>query len=402
MSETQPPPHGRTVYDAAVEILRMLGGAAPYAVFLVIILYAIQQVVIANNDKLAQVNIARTEALEKNAAEIARLNQIVRENADSMERLRAAQMDGIGKATELGTTITAAVLNTQALLAQQRAAILDAQSAAAAAERSLRDVEASRQVLTEDVTAMRRQRFQAEETIDAARRVLAFLGDELPPGRDFTALSRRFETVGESGMAREGSGGTYFGVFRIPGNEMADFIDFIQIPEPRFASNLREAGGATAAAEGTAAFQVEWRSLSRDRQFDHLQVAWIEERRYRRFLAALGRALTPGPAPPAAFAADTRSVALQAVLWSVVVQEGVSTPQVRRAWSGLDPAATDDHTLICAIFAERRKLGEYRPSASAETVTLLRARYRLEQREALRMLPSNVPQGGLPQRECQT
>src|SRR6185503_5151976 len=68
---------GRTPYDAVVEIVRLLGRAGPYAVFLVIILYAIQQIVVANNDKLEQVNKARTEALEKNAADITRLNQTV-------------------------------------------------------------------------------------------------------------------------------------------------------------------------------------------------------------------------------------------------------------------------------------------------------------------------------------
>ena len=83
------------------------------------------------------------------------------------------------------------------------------------------------------------------------------------------------------------------------------------------------------------------------------------------------------------------------MLFSVVLQHGKNTTVVRKAWAGVDFATVDDRTLICKVYAERGRLDLYYPRESQLTLALLKARYRLEAREALRMLlPAGAPAEG--------
>ena len=393
MPEVEKPPNksdfGRTPYDAVIEIIRLLGHAGPYAVFLVIILYSIQQIVITNNEKMEAVNKARTDALEKNAADIAHLNEAIRNNASDFEKLRASQIDSVSRILELSKAITSTIVTNQSTLAEQRAELDKAKESAAEAKRAADSMNNEQKFLKEQLEKSQKQEWKAEETIDAARRILSFLGQETPLVAALADLSRRFETVGPEGMAREEDGNTYYGTFRIPGAEMGDFISFMDGREPQMAARLNETGGPVAAKQGSENFKAEWRSLSRDKVFDALQAAWIEETQYLPFLKDLGKALAHGKADlPLPFPAEKHSLALQAVLWSITVQEGRFSPEVRRAWSGLDTTESNDRQLICAIYAERDKIAQYRPKASPETATLLQARYRLERRTALLSLNS--------------
>jgi hypothetical protein len=376
------PVSGRTVSDAVVEVLGLLGRAGPYAVFLVIILYSIQQVVIANNEKFNDIQKARTEALEKNSTELDRLNKIVRDNAADMERLRTTQFEGIAKAIELGRVVTGVVLTNQDSIAHQRDDLQKAQN-------QLIEVEKEKHGLAQQMDELKQKKWEAENIIEASQRILAYLGDPGTPSADRTDLSRRFASADPNGMSRAADGSTAYGTFRIVGTAIADFIGFVDSVEPSIALRLNDVGGANAAISGTGDFISEWKSLSRDKLFDDLQVGWVDQRLYRPFLAGLGAALGRNK-PASSFSADQHSLALQAVLWSVAVQEGRYTRLVQRAWTGLDVANSDDRRLICAIFNERMNVSEYLPAATKLTQTLLRARYRLELREALRMLAAET------------
>jgi hypothetical protein len=354
-------------------------------VFLVITLYAIQQLVVSNNSKLLDVERARNEGLEKNAAEIDRLNKLVRDNASDLEKLRAAQFDGIAKALDLGKTASTSVLANQDLLSEQRQKLFEARAQAATYEAKLQAGIEQRKQLEEQNKTLSLQQYKAETIIGAADLILLYLGDPGPPGRDRTDIARRFLAGGSSDdVTRAPDGSTFYGAFRIPAKGVGELIEFIKRHESAIAERLLDAGGVDAASKGTSEFRAEWRSLSRDALFEDLQVKWIDEKMYLPLLASITKQLSRATAAQP-FPADSRSLGLQATLWSVAVQEGPHTSLVRRAWTGLDLSAADDAALICAIFRERMNISNYRPDAGELEVKLLRARNRLEMREAIRM-----------------
>jgi len=396
---TRPPREtsGRTAWDATVEVVRLLGRGGPYAVFLVVILYAIQQIIAVNNTKLLEVEKARTEGLEKNAAEVDRLNKLVRDNAADMEKLRSAQFDSIAKATDLSRSVTSAVLAVQASLSEQREQLFNAQRQLAETQNKLNAEEAARRSLNDELDALRGEEFKAENVISDASLILGYLGDPGQPGTDRTDLTRRFLRGDPQGMSRAEDGTAYYGVFRIPAKAMADLIRYIRTLEPNIAERLIQAGGADAAAKGDVGFRAEWRSLAHDPIFEQLQISWIDDTMYNPLLAAIGRQLNrAGTAEP--FAADQHSLALQAELWSISVQEGSHTDMVRRAWTGVDLNTANDAKLVCALFGERMNVSDYKPDATDTAKRLLRARYRLELHEAFRML--QVESKDSPSGEC--
>ena len=387
----------RTPWDAAIEVVRLLGRAGPYAVFLVIILYAIQQIMAVNNSKLLEVAKARSEGLEKNAAEVDRLNKLVRENAADMEKLRSAQFDSISKAAELSRSVTSSVLALQASLSDQREQLFNAQKQLAEAGNKLEAEQSVRRNLNDELDALRREQFKAENVISDARLILGYLGDPGKPGTEREDLARRFLRGDPQAMARAEDGTAYYGVYRIPAKALGDLIRFIRTQDPAIAERLNSAGGADAAAKGDAEFRAEWRSLARDPAFEQLQIGWIDETMYNPLLVLVGKQLNKaGTAEP--FPADQHSLALQAVLWSIAVQEGSHTNMVRRAWTGVDLKTANEATLICALFAERMNVSDYRPDATDTAKQLLRARYRLELHEDFRMLTVESPDS--PSGDC--
>lgn len=378
---------GRTTADAAVDIVRLLGRAGPYVVFLAITLYAIQQVVATNNSRMIEVERARTESLEKNTAEIDRLNNIVRENADAMAKLRVTQFEEIQKANDLGRAVTTNVLANQDLLSSERNKLFGAEEQLLQSQRQVSAAKEEQTRLYGEMQTLKAEKYRAENIIDAADLILAYLGDPGEPGADRTALSRRFDHGNPEGMMRAADGTTSYGEFRIPAQAISSFIGYVQNYDPEIARRLNDNGGQKGAADGETNFQAEWKALARDPAFDTLQVKWIDDTLYQPLLASLVKQLGK-EGRPATFDADSRSVALQGVIWSVAVQEGPNTPMLRRAWTGFDLASTDDADLICAIFRERANIAAYRPDASQLQSKLLRARYRLELQEAFRMLAS--------------
>jgi hypothetical protein len=389
----QPPVSGRTIPDAVVDVVRMLGRAGPWVVVLAVLLYAFQQIQQADQSKQRDVERARADALKENAAEVARLNEIVRANAADMEKLRVLQLDGISKAIELGRVVTATVLSTQDSLSQQRQQLFDARrellDAQLKSERAQADLERAKIDLTraqEGVEALQAERFKAENIIGSAALIMAYLGDPGPPGTDRTHLSRRFLQGNREGMSLAADGKAYYGEFRIRAEAISGLISFLRDQgQVDIAERLASNGGQAGATKGTEKFRAEWRSLSKLPLFDELQVRWVDAHHFYPLLEKIGRQLSTATNKEP-FPAEERSLALQAVLWSVAEQEGPDTDMVRRAWTGLDLKAASDAALICAIFAERLNIADYHPDIGDLGTTLFKARFRLELTEALRML----------------
>jgi hypothetical protein len=378
---------GRTVYDAAVEIVQMLGRAAPWFIFVVAIFYGAQKLYEANQSKLVAVKDAQEQATLANSKEIQDLNSRLQENSKALETIRSQQLDGLKQIISLSDMVTTAVAKSQSDLIAQRDALFAAQDKVKQAERARDQAQQEIQQLQRQRAELQAEAAKAENTIDAATRFLAYLGSTGAPDIDRTSLSRRFENNDPARISRDESGAVYYGTFRIPGAEMTSFISYLDRQQPAMAARLNEVGGASAGKEGTAEFRTEWQSLTQDKAFEALQVDWIEATAYQPFIDRLKAGMGKYGA---AFDIDKRSVALQAALWSVVLQHGRNTPLVRRAWTGIDVSTADDETLICRIYTERRKLDVYYPNAPAATISLLTARYVLEEQEALRMLQAQT------------
>jgi hypothetical protein len=219
--------------------------------------------------------------------------------------------------------------------------------------------------------------------MDSAARILTYLEDPGPPGSERTALSRRFENDDPTRISVNRNGRFFYGAFRLPGDEMSDFLTYLDAQDAVLAAPLLEAGGGPAAQKGLQEFREQWLSASRDPAFQSMQSAWIDSAHYEPFVQTLLKLY----ASDGDLAIGKRSNALHAVLWSVVNQHGRNNHVVANAWKGLHPASETDLVLICRIYAEeRRKYEQYFPNESPTTYTLLKARYRFEQEEALRMV----------------
>ena len=248
----------------------------------------------------------------------------------------------------------------------------------------------------EEGQRLQREVWAAENTIDVAERLAAFIASPQAPGTDRFALALRFENGAPARISRDAAGKLFYGAFRLPGEEMKQFLEFLVAgPEPALAQQLTDAGGAKAAETGADAFRRAWKSVSEIAVFQALQSEWIDQSAYRPMIKRLNESARKRGF--AGFAVETRSVALQAVLWSVALEFGPNTAVVATAWAGIDPGAVADGMLICRVFAARRK-SDKNEAEPEVTRNLLKARYQLEEREALRMLAAEA--GSEPQREC--
>jgi hypothetical protein len=290
---------------------------------------------------------------------------------------------------EVSDLVADAVSKSQGQLIKSRKDLFEAEDRLRAAEHERTETERQKQQFQKEREKLQRDVWRSEVTIDTAQRLLAYIGAPMHTGTNRFSLAMRFENSDPRKISRDASGHFFYGALRLPSDEMETFLRFIDKHQPAMAARLREAGGPEAAKTGKDEFKAEWLSLTDDPTFLGLQTQWIEEQHFQPFVRRINadiRQQAKGTAPR--FSIETRSVALMAVLWSVVLQHGRNTPVVRRAWTGLDNiTATDDRTLICRIYAERRKLDQFKDEPEV-TKNLLMARYQLEEREALHMLNS--------------
>jgi hypothetical protein len=382
---------GRTPYDALSELFSLLGRALPWVTVLALFLYT--SIEIGRSYQAAQ-----SAAAADFAQRVEALNKLLQSNFAELEKLRSSQLEGLGNFSKLNTTVIEEVVKNQTVLGKAREDVAkerEKQDAAAAelrnSQRDLEDAQREQRSLQAQMEEFQRKVWAVESMIDSANRLTAFIADRnnrinRPVSLDRNALSRRFENSSPDAVARDSQGTLYYGLYRIPGGQMGGFLRNLSARFPQFAMRLEGAGGAAAAKEGQENFRFEWVSLSRDRDFIAAQDTFIEETSYQPFVERMKRQLQPASDGRPVFDAATRSKTLQAVLWSVAVQHGPATPLLIRACDGIEVSAAADEALVAAIYKERRLTERYFPTESAQTKTLLAARYVLEEELASTML----------------
>lgn len=199
------------------------------------------------------------------------------------------------------------------------------------------------------------------------------------------SLSAKYETGGRGpGVVSTGvgdPGGVSYGSY-----QMASKMGVPQrfVCQPGFPW-LKDFANLTA---GTAQFTACWKRIATEQTeaFQRAQHAFIKQSHYDQLAAKI--------LADDKLDVNTRSFALQNVVWSTAVQHGGATPIVHRAIATLSCTTSDptyDKQLICAIYAERGRkkpdgnlayFGKSSPSVQAGVAK----RFQNEQQDALNML----------------
>jgi murein DD-endopeptidase MepM/ murein hydrolase activator NlpD len=203
------------------------------------------------------------------------------------------------------------------------------------------------------------------------------------------ALSAKYETGGRGpGTVSTGAGdpgGVSYGSYQMASKmgTVARFIAQAGFPWARDFQGL---------TPGTAQFTAVWKRIATDQtaDFQHAQHAFIKATHYDLLCA---KVLSEDKLD-----INTRSRAVQDVIWSTAVQHGGATPIIHRAITNLTcalPDPTYDKQLISAIYAERgRKKPDgnlaYFSKSSPGVQQGVARRFRDEQADALAMLAKEV------------
>ena len=203
------------------------------------------------------------------------------------------------------------------------------------------------------------------------------------------ALSAKYETGGRGpGTVSTGAGdpgGVSYGSYQMATKmgTVARFIAQAGFPWSKDFQGL---------APGTAQFTAVWKRIAANQtdDFQHAQHSFIKATHYDLLCA---KVLADNKVD-----INSRSRAVQDVIWSTAVQHGGATPIIGRAIANLSCALTDptyDKQLICAIYAERGRkkpdgtLAYFSKSAPSVQAGVSR-RFRDEQVDALAMLAKEV------------
>ena len=199
------------------------------------------------------------------------------------------------------------------------------------------------------------------------------------------SLSAKYETGGRGpGVVSTGAGdpgGVSYGSYQMA-SKMGTVARFVGQAGFPWAQDFQ---GLT---PGTAQFTAVWKKIAADQtaDFQHAQHAFIKATHYDLLCAKVKN--------DNAVDIDTRSRAVQDVVWSTAVQHGGATPIVGRAIATLSCDCSDptyDKQLICAIYAERgRKKPDgnlaYFSKSSPNVQAGVAKRFQNEQQDALNML----------------
>jgi murein DD-endopeptidase MepM/ murein hydrolase activator NlpD len=216
-------------------------------------------------------------------------------------------------------------------------------------------------------------------TSEAAGALGKALADELG------VLSAKYETGGRGpGVVSSGAGdygGVSYGSYQMATNTgtVKSFVTQASFPWRQDFQNL---------TPGTADFSACWKRIAANQTdaFQKCQHEYIKQTHYDRLVA---KVLSEDYVD-----INTRSSALQNVVWSTAVQHGPGTPIVHRACSTLSCKLDDpkyDEQLIRAIYAERgRKKPDgnlaYFGKSSPSVQTGVANRFQYELQDALAML----------------
>ena len=203
------------------------------------------------------------------------------------------------------------------------------------------------------------------------------------------ALSAKYETGGRGpGTVSTGAGdfgGVSYGSYQMASKMgvPARFVTQAGFPWLQDFANL---------AAGTAQFTAVWKRIATQQTdaFQKAQHSYIKKTHYDLLVA---KVLADDKLD-----VNSRSRALQDVVWSTAVQHGGATPIVHRACATLSCKQTDpdyDKQLICAIYAERgrQKPGgglAYFSRSSPGVQTGVANRFKNEMQDALAMLAKEV------------
>ena len=203
------------------------------------------------------------------------------------------------------------------------------------------------------------------------------------------ALSAKYETGGKGpGTVSTGAGdfgGVSYGSYQMASKMGVPtrFVTQAGFPWLQDFANL---------VAGTAQFTAVWKRIATQQPdaFQKAQHEYIKKTHYDLLAAKI---LTDDNVD-----VNTRSRALQDVVWSTAVQHGGATPIVHRACATLTCKQTDpdyDKQLICAIYAERGRRKPdgnlaYFSKSSSSVQTGVANRFKNELQDALAMLAKEV------------
>jgi LysM repeat protein len=203
------------------------------------------------------------------------------------------------------------------------------------------------------------------------------------------ALSAKYETGGRGcGTVSTGAGdygGVSYGSYQMA-SKMGVPTKFVT--QPGF-TWLKDFANLVA---GTAPFTAVWKRIAAEQpdEFQKAQHGYIKKTHYDLLVAKIRS--------DNGLDVNTRSRALQDVVWSTAVQHGPGTPIVGRACSSLSCKTTDanyDELLIRAIYAERgRRKADgnlaYFSRSSASVQQGVANRFKSELQDALKMLANEA------------
>ena len=203
------------------------------------------------------------------------------------------------------------------------------------------------------------------------------------------ALSAKYETGGRGpGTVSTGAGdfgGVSYGSYQMASKMgvPTKFVTQAGFPWRQDFANL---------TAGTSAFTAVWKRIAAE-QTDDFQKAQHEYIKKTHYDLLCAKILSDDNVD-----VNTRSRAVQDVVWSTAVQHGPGTPIVHRACSSLTCKTTDanyDEQLIRAIYAERGKRKSdgnlaYFSRSSSSVQTGVANRFKSELQDALKMLANEA------------
>jgi murein DD-endopeptidase MepM/ murein hydrolase activator NlpD len=203
------------------------------------------------------------------------------------------------------------------------------------------------------------------------------------------ALSAKYETGGKGpGTVSTGAGdfgGVSYGSYQMA-SKMGVPTRFVTQPGFPWRQDFANL------VAGTAQFTAIWKRIAAEQTeaFQRAQHEYIKKTHYDLLAAKI---LSDDQLD-----VNTRSRALQDVVWSTAVQHGGATPIVHRACATLSCKQTDpdyDKQLICAIYAERGRRKPdgnlaYFSRSSSSVQTGVANRFKNELQDALAMLAKEV------------